>query len=219
MKVKINSEFIKSNRLNRAWSQEQLAHLAGLSLRTIHRVETNGTASLESIKAIASVLEVPLEQIMQCIKAEEKSVNSRLLRNGVIASLGALLFATLSIFVGNTALAEQVMLDVNVSVNDEILGEFGNILVVESKEEVFLFEEVVKILLVTTITENDGLVDFFNLKKVTQSRTFLTLFSRIINKGLLDTIRRAIFPFDLDLLGINKKLINQCLNRLWHGCR
>jgi len=157
MKVKINSEFIKSNRLNRAWSQEQLAHLAGLSLRTIHRVETNGTASLESIKAIASVLEVPLEQVMQCIKAEEKPVNSRLLRNGVIASLGALLFATLSIFVGNTALAEQVMLDVNVSVNDEILGEFGNILVVESKEEVFLFEEVAKILLVTTITENDGL--------------------------------------------------------------
>lgn len=51
---------IRSLRLERAWSQEQLADIAGLSVRTIQRLEQGQGASLESLKALASSFQVPL---------------------------------------------------------------------------------------------------------------------------------------------------------------
>ncbi len=65
MDMNINAELIRSERLKRAWSQEQLAHVSGLGLRTIQRVETAGSsASLETIKALAAVLERPLTELL-----------------------------------------------------------------------------------------------------------------------------------------------------------
>lgn len=45
---------MKKLRNEKAWSQDQLAEISGLSLRTIQRIEKSGNASLESKKAIAS---------------------------------------------------------------------------------------------------------------------------------------------------------------------
>lgn len=49
---------IKKLRLQRAWSQEQLAECSGLSVRTIQRLEKGGQMSLESQKAIAAVFDI-----------------------------------------------------------------------------------------------------------------------------------------------------------------
>jgi len=49
---------IQKLRLQRGWSQEQLAELTGLSVRTIQRIERGQGPSAESLKAIAAVLEV-----------------------------------------------------------------------------------------------------------------------------------------------------------------
>jgi transcriptional regulator with XRE-family HTH domain len=49
---------IQKLRLQRGWSQEQLAVLSGLSVRTIQRIERGQTASVESLKSIASVFEI-----------------------------------------------------------------------------------------------------------------------------------------------------------------
>jgi transcriptional regulator with XRE-family HTH domain len=49
---------IQKLRLQRGWSQEQLAELTELSVRTIQRIERGHTPSAESLKAIAAVLEV-----------------------------------------------------------------------------------------------------------------------------------------------------------------
>jgi transcriptional regulator with XRE-family HTH domain len=49
---------IQKLRLQRGWSQEQLAEVAGLSARTIQRIERGQTPSAESLKALAAVLEV-----------------------------------------------------------------------------------------------------------------------------------------------------------------
>ncbi len=49
---------IQKLRLQRGWSQEQLAELTGLSVRTIQRIERGQTPSAESLKAIAAVLDV-----------------------------------------------------------------------------------------------------------------------------------------------------------------
>jgi transcriptional regulator with XRE-family HTH domain len=50
--------FVQKLRLQRGWSQEDLAELSTLSVRTIQRIERGHTASAESLKALASVFEV-----------------------------------------------------------------------------------------------------------------------------------------------------------------
>jgi transcriptional regulator with XRE-family HTH domain len=49
---------VQKLRLQRGWSQEDLAALSTLSVRTIQRIERGHTASPESLKALASVFEV-----------------------------------------------------------------------------------------------------------------------------------------------------------------
>ncbi|WP_275659436.1 2TM domain-containing protein [Shewanella insulae] len=56
---------IRKLRLQRAWSQEQLAQHSGLNVRTIQRLERGQKASLESLKSLAAVFEVPLEALQQ----------------------------------------------------------------------------------------------------------------------------------------------------------
>ncbi len=56
---------IQKYRLQRGWSQEQLAELSGLSTRTIQRLERGQTPSLESLKALASVFDVDLTRLKE----------------------------------------------------------------------------------------------------------------------------------------------------------
>ena len=51
---------VRKLRLQRGWSQDQLAELTGLNVRTIQRIERGQKPSLESAKALASVFEVEL---------------------------------------------------------------------------------------------------------------------------------------------------------------
>ena len=49
---------VQKLRLQRGWSQQQLAELSGLSARTIQRIENGQPASAESLKSLASVFEI-----------------------------------------------------------------------------------------------------------------------------------------------------------------
>ncbi len=51
---------VKKLRLQRGWSQEHLAELANLSVRTIQRLERGHKPGLETIKSLAAVFEVDL---------------------------------------------------------------------------------------------------------------------------------------------------------------
>ena len=48
---------IRKLRLEKGFSQEQLAQFAGISTRTLQRIERGGNASPETLKCLASVLE------------------------------------------------------------------------------------------------------------------------------------------------------------------
>ena len=63
MEMKVNSTLIRSERENRGWTQEHLASVTGLSLRTIHRIEKTGSASFESVTALASVLSIDVARL------------------------------------------------------------------------------------------------------------------------------------------------------------
>lgn len=55
---------IRESREKRAWSQEQLAGIAGVSLRTVQRIESGKPASFESLKAIASAFDLSVEELV-----------------------------------------------------------------------------------------------------------------------------------------------------------
>ncbi|MFL6676982.1 MAG: helix-turn-helix domain-containing protein [Burkholderiaceae bacterium] len=59
----ISGKTIKALREARAWSQAHLAEAAGLSLRTVQRMEAEGTASAETRLAVAAALDVPVESL------------------------------------------------------------------------------------------------------------------------------------------------------------
>lgn len=64
MDMKVKSALIRKFRTDRLWSQDQLADACGLSLSTIQRIEKHGNASIETIRALASVLETKPEDII-----------------------------------------------------------------------------------------------------------------------------------------------------------
>lgn len=64
---------VKKLRTDRKWSQEQLAIMAGLSIRTIQRVESGQRASLETLKSLASVFEVDLSTLTEEITVIDKT--------------------------------------------------------------------------------------------------------------------------------------------------
>lgn len=56
---------VRKLRLQRGWSQEQLAEMSGLNVRTIQRLERNGNASIESLKSLAAVFECEFTELQQ----------------------------------------------------------------------------------------------------------------------------------------------------------
>jgi transcriptional regulator with XRE-family HTH domain len=56
--MKIDPVKLRKLRDARAWSQEHLASVAGLSVRTVQRIEAEGSASAESRLALAAALDV-----------------------------------------------------------------------------------------------------------------------------------------------------------------
>jgi transcriptional regulator with XRE-family HTH domain len=63
LEMKINSERVKQLRNQQSWSQDQLASVSGLSLRTIQRIENRGACALDSKRALAAVFEVGIDEL------------------------------------------------------------------------------------------------------------------------------------------------------------
>jgi len=61
--MKVDAELILTLREEKSWSQEELAIASGLNLRTIQRIESEATASLQSKKAIASAFELDVRDL------------------------------------------------------------------------------------------------------------------------------------------------------------
>jgi len=56
---------IQKLRLKRGWSQQQLADLSGLSVRTVQRIEQGQVASTESLKSLAAVFEIDFSTLQE----------------------------------------------------------------------------------------------------------------------------------------------------------
>ena len=76
---------IKKLRLERHWSQEQLAEMSGLNTRTIQRIESGQNADFETLKSLASVFEINLSSLNK--KEEEEQLRVEEKRNEDIKGL------------------------------------------------------------------------------------------------------------------------------------
>ena len=65
---------IKTYRLKKAWSQEQLSEFSGVSVRTIQRLEKGGQGALETLKAIAATLEIDIQTLQSTPSDEEQTM-------------------------------------------------------------------------------------------------------------------------------------------------
>ncbi len=121
MDTKINADLVKTLRLKNAWSQDQLAQAAGLSLRTIQRVENSGAASLDSRAAIAVVLGVDAESLCQTVVSQ---TDKRLMK-GITWGFAGLIFGLLSAYASITyALFEGYMLPSEAGIYYGSIGAF-----------------------------------------------------------------------------------------------
>jgi len=68
--MSVSIDKIKQLRNYSGWSQERLAEISGLSLRTIQRIETSGNASLESQLAIATAFSISPGELLANEKVE-----------------------------------------------------------------------------------------------------------------------------------------------------
>ncbi len=78
---------VQKLRLQRGWSQQQLAELSGLNVRTIQRIEKGQEPSVESLKSLAAVFNVEFstlkEQGMDQVISESQSAEEILAFNQV----------------------------------------------------------------------------------------------------------------------------------------
>lgn len=139
MNMKIKSGQIKKLRQDRLWSQLQLAEACDLGLRTVQRLERDGSASLESVRALASVFELPPEDL---IRGEEEFVPYRhvqradyiLIGLGVVAAIvclaqinsGAVPPWAVGIFVGGFVLLAVMFHSLTIEVDEDTISwHFG----------------------------------------------------------------------------------------------
>lgn len=67
-----NDTQMKSLRLEKHWSQEELAQLSGLNVRTIQRLEKGHTVGAETLKSLAAVFEISTNELLQRIEQEKQ---------------------------------------------------------------------------------------------------------------------------------------------------
>ena len=75
MDMRVDREFVRRLRLDKSWSQETLADEAGVSLRTVQRVEADGVAAHRSCRAIAKALGVDPAELRQAGGSKGQPVN------------------------------------------------------------------------------------------------------------------------------------------------
>jgi transcriptional regulator with XRE-family HTH domain len=163
MDMRIDAKRIRAERERRAWSQEHLAIVSGLGLRTIQRIEKTGAASFESARALAAVLEVDVAALRVAREEPQPAQQStmpsrfRFRARPMLGGAAAALTAAGALFVASKGLADVVMLDVGVSMNDSQVEQSQ--LVTEANDHVALraIDDMLRVVVVPTI-QKDGIM-------------------------------------------------------------
>lgn len=76
---------LKCIRVRRNWSQDDLAQVSGLSVRTIQRVERTNKAGLESLKSLAAAFDIDVSELREELNTTSDDDESKNVRaNNII---------------------------------------------------------------------------------------------------------------------------------------
>ena len=117
MDMKVDSSYVKAQRARRAWSQEHLAEVSGLGLRTIQRIEKTGAASYESARSLAAVFEIDVAELRVAAPAAVEPRRISVSLRPVLGVVGALVAGGALLVTSTTLAADQVLMDVSVAVD------------------------------------------------------------------------------------------------------
>ncbi len=115
MDMKIDSTKIIKLRRQHAWSQQQLAEIACVSMRTIQRIESTGQASHESAKAIAAAFDTKVQELLKKDVPEKFSTVLKITTALLLASS----FLSSVFFIAKVS-AEPLMIKVQVTSSDKV---------------------------------------------------------------------------------------------------
>jgi transcriptional regulator with XRE-family HTH domain len=148
--MQIDSNRIKREREQHAWSQEHLAEVAGLSLRTVQRVESVGAASFETARALAAVLELDVAALAR------QPAPAKRPRTRYWAIAASLVVGVCGLFLAQQVRAAQVMLDVALGLNSQPLSQ-SRLITDEGKDAEIRIEGQMRVV-VTPVIAKDGSV-------------------------------------------------------------
>ena len=119
MDMRIDSSYIKAQRARRAWSQEHLAEVSGLGLRTIQRIEKTGAASYESARSLAAVFEIDVAKLRVAEPALVEPRRVSISLRPVLGVVCALVTGGALLVTSSTFAADKVLMDVTVAVDSK----------------------------------------------------------------------------------------------------
>ena len=117
MDMKVDPTYIKAQRVRRAWSQEHLAEVSGLGLRTIQRIEKTGAASYESARSLAAVFEMDVAELRVAEPAVVEPRRISVSLRPVLGVVGALVTGGALLITTQSFAADQVLMDVSVAID------------------------------------------------------------------------------------------------------
>lgn len=144
MELKIDAQKIVQHRKSRVWSQQQLAEVAGLSLRTVQRIETTGQASHDSIQALAASFGLQPNELF--------TKQPRPRRAAYAAGSMIMAAVVLAIVMAPSVFAQPVMLNVALQSEGDVLAS-ASLLSDEGRESELLIQDVLKIVLKSQVNE------------------------------------------------------------------
>jgi len=105
--MNINRKKIIAARKARAWTQQHLADASALSLRTIQRVENNGSGSLETIKSLASCFELDVKTLFESESVLLKHTDKPKTKLAILVSFIITMLSS-ALFVAPTSIASNI---------------------------------------------------------------------------------------------------------------
>ncbi|OAJ92981.1 helix-turn-helix domain-containing protein [Vibrio bivalvicida] len=137
--MKVNTKTILNERKSRAWSQQHLADVSALSLRTIQRVEKEGAGSPETVKALAACFELDASELLLREETRRNSfeINIRTKLAAMCSSIIVIFVSTIMFFVQPTMAS-----DIEISADQIESTDENNYQLFSGNVEIFVPEEI-----------------------------------------------------------------------------
>jgi transcriptional regulator with XRE-family HTH domain len=152
--MNLNTDIIKAERERRAWSQSHLADAAGVSLRTMQRVEATGTASKETTLAIASALSTSVEHL---VVVKQQVPDPRGVARFTWPAAMAVGLAIGSVFIAQQAFARQLMLDIKLGIDGQ-QPQSSRMIIDAGKPAEMRVDGKIKVVITPTLKDNGEIV-------------------------------------------------------------